>query len=227
MAVRTSHGIVLFTGDFKFDFTPVDGKLANITRFGELGRRRRPCSAFATLRTWSDRVGGRASGRVSEGLRKVFGEAEGRVLLTTFASNIHRMQQVYEIAAETGRKVAVVGRRMEQNLEICERLGYVTYPEGHAHSSRRDAPVRRQQTRNSHDGQPRRADERPRPDVEGRIWQAPDQERRHPDLFSAGQSPATRRRFGGRSIACLSRVAKSCTKVPRRFTSPVTPIRKS
>jgi ribonuclease J len=129
MAVRTSHGIVLFTGDFKFDFTPVDGKLANITRFGELGRE--GVLLLLSDSTNVERLGWGPSERsVSAGLRKVFNESEGRVLLTTFASNIHRMQQVYEIAAETGRKVAVVGRRMEQNLDICERLGYVKIPRG-------------------------------------------------------------------------------------------------
>ncbi|MGV3617818.1 MAG: ribonuclease J [Fimbriimonas sp.] len=129
MAVRTSHGIVLFTGDFKFDFTPVDGKLANITRFGELGREGVLC--LLSDSTNVERPGWGPSERtVSEGLRKVFAESQGRVLLTTFASNIHRMQQVYEIAAEMGRKVAVVGRRMEQNLDTCERLGYVKIPKG-------------------------------------------------------------------------------------------------
>ena len=129
MAVRTSHGIVLFTGDFKFDFTPVDGKLANITRFGELGRE--GVLLLLSDSTNVERPGwGPSESSVSAGLRKVFNESDGRVLLTTFASNIHRMQQVYEIAAETGRKVAVVGRRMEQNLETCERLGYLKVPKG-------------------------------------------------------------------------------------------------
>jgi len=129
MAVRTKHGIVLFTGDFKFDFTPVDGKLANITRFGELGRE--GVLILLSDSTNVERPGWGPSERaVTEGLRKVFQEAEGRILLTTFASNIHRMQQVYEMAAECGRKVAVVGRRMEQNLDICERLNYVRIPKG-------------------------------------------------------------------------------------------------
>ncbi len=129
MAIRTEHGIVLFTGDFKFDFTPVDGKLTNITRFGELGHEGVVC--LLSDSTNVERPGWGPSERaVVEGLRKVFSEAEGRVLLTTFASNIHRMQQLYEIAAEFGRKVAVVGRRMEQNIETCERMGYLKIPKG-------------------------------------------------------------------------------------------------
>lgn len=129
MAIRTSHGIIVFTGDFKFDFTPVDGKLANITRFGELGRE--GVLLLLSDSTNVERPGWGPSERsVSDGLRKVFNESTGRVLLTTFASNIHRMQQVYEIAAETGRKVAVVGRRMESNLDVCEKLNYVKIPKG-------------------------------------------------------------------------------------------------
>lgn len=129
MAVRTTHGIVFFTGDFKFDFTPVDGKLANITRIGELGRE--GVLLLLSDSTNVERPGwGPSERQVTEGLRKVFLESEGRVLLTTFASNIHRMQQVCEVAAETGRRVAVVGRRMEQNLDICEKMGYVKIPPG-------------------------------------------------------------------------------------------------
>jgi ribonuclease J len=127
MAVRTTHGIVLFTGDFKFDFTPVDGKLSNITRFAEIGRE--GVVALMSDSTNVERRGwGPSESIVTNGLREVFAKAKGRILLTTFASNIHRLQQAYEVAAETGRKVAVVGRRMEQNVEICERLKYLKVP---------------------------------------------------------------------------------------------------
>src|SRR6185503_10429253 len=116
-AVRTEHGIVFLTGDFKFDFTPVDGKLTNITRLGEIGQE--GVVVLLSDSTNVDRPGWGPSERaVMEGLGKVFREAPGRVLLTTFASNVHRMQQVFEVAAETGRKVAAVGRRMEQVLDI-------------------------------------------------------------------------------------------------------------
>lgn len=129
MAVRTAHGIVFFTADFKFDFTPVDGKLANITRIGELGRE--GVIALLSDSTNVERPGwGPSERRVSEGLRNVLLEAPGRVLLTTFASNIHRLQQLYEVAADTGRRVAVVGRRMEQNIDICSRMGYIKIPKG-------------------------------------------------------------------------------------------------
>jgi ribonuclease J len=129
MAIRTKHGIILMTADFKFDFTPVDNKLSNMARFGELGKE--GVVVLLSDSTNVERPGWGPSERaVSAGLRKVFTEAEGRVLLTTFASNIHRMQQVYDVAAETGRKVAVVGRRMEQNVDICSRMGYLQIPKG-------------------------------------------------------------------------------------------------
>jgi ribonuclease J len=128
-AVRTKHGIVFFTGDFKFDFTPVDNKLTNMNRISELGRE--GVVLLLSDSTNVERPGWGPSERaVTQGLRKVFMEAEGRVLLTTFASNIHRMQQVYNVAAETGRKVAVVGRRMESNVDVCDRLGYLKIPKG-------------------------------------------------------------------------------------------------
>ncbi len=128
-AIRSNHGIIFFTGDFKFDFTPVDGKLTNMNRLAEIGNEGVVC--LLSDSTNVERPGWGPSERsVSNGLRQVFQEAEGRVLLTTFASNIHRMQQVYDVAAETGRKVAVVGRRMEQNTVACERMGYLKIPKG-------------------------------------------------------------------------------------------------
>jgi ribonuclease J len=129
MAVRTQHGIVLFTADFKFDFTPVDNKLTNITRLGELGHE--GVLLLLSDSTNVERPGwGPSERRVMKGLEKVLSTAPGRVLLTTFASNIHRLQQLFEAASLTGRKVAVVGRRMEMNLDICERMGYVKISKG-------------------------------------------------------------------------------------------------
>jgi len=127
VAVRTHHGIVLFTADFKFDFTPVDGKLSQIGRLAELGEE--GVLLLLTDSTNVDRQGWGPSERlVSDGFRKVFRSAPGRVLITTFASNIHRMQQAFEVAAETGRKVAATGRRMEQAIDLCIRLGYIQFP---------------------------------------------------------------------------------------------------
>ena len=129
MAVRTKHGIILMTSDFKFDFSPVDGKLSDIARLGELGNE--GVLLLMSDSTNVERPGwGPSESIVAEGLKKVFVEAPGRVLLTTFASNIHRMQQVFDTALATGRKVAVVGRRMEMNVDTCSRLGYLKIPKG-------------------------------------------------------------------------------------------------
>ncbi|HRF61250.1 MAG TPA: ribonuclease J [Fimbriimonadaceae bacterium] len=124
MAVRTPHGVVLFTGDFKFDFTPVDGKLSNINRLADLGKE--GVILLLSDSTNVERPGWGPSERiVRDGYLSAFSNAPGRVLITTFASNIHRMQQAFDVAAETGRKVAVAGRRMEQTLDLCTRLGYL------------------------------------------------------------------------------------------------------
>lgn len=129
IAVKTEHGYVLFTGDFKFDFSPVDGKLTDMKRLAEIGEE--GVVLLLSDSTNVERTGwGPSEKVVADGLRKVLVEAPGRVLLTTFASNIHRLQQLMNMAKETGRKVAVVGRSMERNLEICERLGYVRIPRG-------------------------------------------------------------------------------------------------
>lgn len=129
LAVGTDHGTILLTSDFKFDFTPVDGKLTQMSRLGELGDE--GVVLLLSDSTNVERPGwGPSESEVAKGLRNVMSSAPGRVLLTTFASNIHRMQQVYEMAAETGRVVAVVGRRMEQNVDICTRLGYLKIPKG-------------------------------------------------------------------------------------------------
>jgi ribonuclease J len=129
LAVRTNLGIVFFTADFKFDFTPIDNKHTNIARIGELAQE--GILLLLSDSTNVDRPGwGPSENSVKEGLTQVFRSAPGRVLLTTFASNIHRMQQVFDVAKEMGRKVAIVGRRMEQNVDICSRLGYMNIPRG-------------------------------------------------------------------------------------------------
>lgn len=129
ISIKTEHGYVLFTGDFKLDFTPVDGRLTQIQRLTEIGRE--GVVVLLSDCTNIERKGwGRSERMVAQGFRKVFTEAPGRILITTFASNIHRMQQALDIAAETGRKVAVAGRRMEQTLEICSKLGHVRIPKG-------------------------------------------------------------------------------------------------
>lgn len=129
IAVNTEHGIVLFTGDFKLDFTPVDGQMTDIAKLTRLSEEGVLC--LFSDSTNVDRPGWGPSERaVRPGLQAAVAGASGRVLLTTFASNVHRMLQFIESAAECGRKVGVVGRRMEQTLDVCEKMGYVSIPKG-------------------------------------------------------------------------------------------------
>ncbi len=127
ISIHTTHGHVLFTGDFKFDLTPVDGKFTDYKRLTELGEEGVVC--LLSDSTNVDRPGwGPSESSVTSGLRRTMAAAEGRILVTMFSSNIHRMQQVFDVAAEQGRRVAIAGRRMDQTIEICLRLGYIKMP---------------------------------------------------------------------------------------------------
>lgn len=129
MAVTTEHGVVLFTADFKFDFSPVDKRLTNMKRLAELGDE--GVVLLLSDSTNVDRKGwGPSESIVGDSLKQIFSEAKGRVLLTTFSSNIHRMQQAITAAKETGRKVTVAGRRMDQTINLCQSMGYLKIPDG-------------------------------------------------------------------------------------------------
>ncbi len=129
VALTTDLGTVLVTGDYKFDQTPVDGPPADVSRLAELGR-----EGLLLLygdSTNADRPGFSPSEReVGPQLEEVFAHAEGRIIVTSFASNIHRVQQVVDAAAELGRKVALVGRSMRKNVNIGRSLGHIEIPEG-------------------------------------------------------------------------------------------------
>jgi ribonuclease J len=129
VALTTDLGTILITGDYKFDQTPVDGKPADVARLAELGR-----DGLLLLcgdSTNADRPGWAPSERVAgPRLREVFSRCEGRIVVTSFASNIHRVQQVVDAAAAMGRKVALVGRSMRKNVNIGRQLGHIKVPEG-------------------------------------------------------------------------------------------------
>ena len=129
VALRTDLGTVLFTGDYKFDQTPVDGAPADVSRLAELGRE--GLLLLAGDSTNADRPGTSASeSTVGPNLDRVFARCPGRIVVTCFASNIHRVQQVVDAAAQLGRKVALVGRSMRKNVNIGRSLGHITVPEG-------------------------------------------------------------------------------------------------
>jgi ribonuclease J len=129
VAATCDLGTVLITGDYKFDQTPVDGPPTDAARLAELGRE--GVLLLCGDSTNADRSGTAPSeASVGPVLKEVFSRAEGRIVITSFASNVHRLQQVIDAAADLGRRVAVVGRSMRKNLNISRQLGHAQVPEG-------------------------------------------------------------------------------------------------
>ena len=129
VALTTELGTVFVTGDYKFDQTPVDGRPADVSRLAELGRE--GLLLLCGDSTNADRPGFSPSEReVGPQLEEVFARAEGRIIVTSFASNIHRVQQVVDAAAALGRKVSLVGRSMRKNVNIGGSLGHIEVPDG-------------------------------------------------------------------------------------------------
>jgi ribonuclease J len=129
VVVGTELGRVVVTGDYKFDQTPVDGVPADVSRLAELGRE--GVLLLYGDSTNADRAGYSPSeSGVGRHLEDVFSRVQGRIVLTCFASNIHRVQQVVDAAASLGRKVALVGRSMRKNVNIGRSLGHIEFPEG-------------------------------------------------------------------------------------------------
>jgi len=127
--IETPVGIVLHSGDFKFDPSPIDGERSDYHRLAELGERGVLCLMADSTNV--DRPGTTPSEReVGRHLAERFRKAPGRIILATFASHIHRIQQVLDLAAAFGRRVALLGRSMETNVRIAAELGYLRVPEG-------------------------------------------------------------------------------------------------
>jgi ribonuclease J len=129
VAIGTELGNVLITGDYKFDQTPVDGPPADVSRLAELGRE--GVLLLCGDSTNVDREGFSPSESVvGRHLQEVFARCEGRIVVTSFASNIHRVQQVVDAAHALGRKVSLVGRSMRKNVGIGRSLDHIDVPEG-------------------------------------------------------------------------------------------------
>lgn len=130
MAIHTPAGILIHTGDFKVDYTPIEGGIIDLQRFAELGNK--GVLALMSDSTNADRPGFTMSERkVGESFEKLFVQAEGkRLIIATFASNIHRIQQIINNAVSTGRKVAVSGRSMVKVISVGIELGYLKVPNG-------------------------------------------------------------------------------------------------
>jgi ribonuclease J len=129
VALGTELGTVLITGDYKFDQTPVDGPPADVSRLAELGRE--GILLLCGDSTNVDRLGFSPSESVvGPHLLETFARCQGRIVVTSFASNIHRVQQAIDAAVALDRKVALVGRSMRKNVGIGRTLGHIDVPEG-------------------------------------------------------------------------------------------------
>lgn len=127
ICLDTPEGTVVHTGDFKFDMTPVNGQHADVHKMAEIGRKGVLC--LLSDSTNAERPGFTGSERsVGEGLNSVFRQARQRIIVATFASNIHRIQQVVDACHMYGRKLAVVGRSMVNVVNIASELGYLKIP---------------------------------------------------------------------------------------------------
>ncbi len=128
-AIHTPAGTLVHTGDFKFDQTPIDGQLfdiAKLTRIGQDG-----VLVLLSDCTNVERPGFVPSERtVSETFDRVFRDAPKRIIMACFASNVHRVQQAIDMSVKFGRKVALMGRSMERNMEMAQQMGYLNIPEG-------------------------------------------------------------------------------------------------
>ncbi len=128
LVIETAAGRVLHTGDWKLDHTPVDGLKTDVGKLAEIGNR--GVDLLLGDSTNAERPGSTGSERlVGEAFRTLFPLRRGRILVASFASNIHRMQQAADVAIESGRKITVIGRSMRKNLNIARNLGYVDIPE--------------------------------------------------------------------------------------------------
>ncbi|MDF2750984.1 MAG: Ribocuclease [Gaiellaceae bacterium] len=129
IVLDTAAGRVLHTGDWKLDHTPVDGQKTDVGRLAELGNE--GVDLLFGDSTNAERPGMTGSERlVGEAFRTLIPLRRGRILVVSFASNVHRMQQAIDVAVQVGRKVAIVGRSMRKNLNIARGLGYLEVPEG-------------------------------------------------------------------------------------------------
>ena len=128
VVIESPGGRIVVTGDYKIDHTPVDGLKTDVGRLAEIGNR--GVDLLLGDSTNAERPGVTPSERVvGEAFRQIIPQRSGRILISSFASNVHRMQQAIDVAVEVGRKVAVVGRSMRKNLNISRNLGYIEVPE--------------------------------------------------------------------------------------------------
>ncbi len=127
LAITTEAGTIIHTGDFKIDYTPVDGYTADLHRLAHYGEKGVLCLLSDSTNSYNP-APTPSELSVAPALDRVFSKAEGRIILSTFSSNIHRVQQAIQYGVKYGRKVCVIGRSMERNIEIAMQYDYVRFP---------------------------------------------------------------------------------------------------
>ena len=127
LAITTSAGTIIHTGDFKIDHTPVDGYTADLHRFAHYGEKGVLCLLSDSTNSYNVQPTP-SELTVAPGFDRIFAKAEGRIIMSTFSSNIHRVYQAIQYGVKYGRKVCVIGRSMERNLELCMQYDYVKLP---------------------------------------------------------------------------------------------------
>lgn len=128
VCLDTPEGVVVHTGDFKFDYTPIDGEMADLSKMAEIGEN--GVLALLSDSTNAERPGyTRSEKEVGRAIKDEFFKAGGRIIVATFSSNIHRIQNVFDAALESHRKVAVVGRSMTNVINLALELGYLHAPD--------------------------------------------------------------------------------------------------
>ncbi len=127
LAITTDAGTIIHTGDFKIDYTPVDGYTADLHRLAYYGDKGVLCLLSDSTNSHNPIPTG-SELSVGPALDRIFSKAEGRILLSTFSSNIHRVQQAIQYGVKYGRKVCVIGRSMERNIELAMQYDYVKFP---------------------------------------------------------------------------------------------------
>jgi ribonuclease J len=129
LVLDTPGGRIVHTGDYKLDHTPIDGLKTDVGRLADIGNR--GVDLLLGDSTNAERPGMTPSERVvGEAFRQIIPQRTGRILVSSFASNVHRMQQAIDVAVQVGRKVCIVGRSMRKNANIARNLGYMDVPEG-------------------------------------------------------------------------------------------------
>jgi ribonuclease J len=128
VVLETPGGRIVHTGDYKIDHTPVDGQRTDVGKLAEVGNR--GVDLLLGDSTNAERAGVTQSERVvGEAFRQIFPQRKGKILISSFASNVHRMQQAADVAVDCGRKIAFVGRSMRKNANIARNLGYMNVPD--------------------------------------------------------------------------------------------------